>query len=80
MLARLAGASVTRDHALDPCEPSYVPEAARPFFIHMVHSSLGAVGVRGSTGAHLSKEVWFGAAGHVAAPELTSTGRCGLKL
>jgi hypothetical protein len=37
-------------------------------------------GARGSTGAHLSKEVRSGATGHVAAPEPTSTGRCGLKL
>jgi hypothetical protein len=42
--ARLAGASVTRDRALDTCEPSCVPEAARHFFILMVHSPLGAVG------------------------------------
>jgi hypothetical protein len=35
---------------------------------------------RGSTGAHLSKEVRSDAAGHVAAPEPTSAGRCGLKL
>jgi hypothetical protein len=42
--ARLAGASVTCDHALNPCEPSCVPEVARPFFIHVVHSPLGAVG------------------------------------
>jgi hypothetical protein len=39
----LAGASVTRDRALDTCEPSYVPGAARPFFIPVVHSPLGAV-------------------------------------
>jgi hypothetical protein len=43
MSARLAGASVTRDRALDTCEPSYVPGAARPFFIPVVHSPLGAV-------------------------------------
>jgi hypothetical protein len=42
--ARLPGASVTRDHALDTCEPSCVPGAARPFFIPMAHNSLGAVG------------------------------------
>jgi hypothetical protein len=42
--ARLAGASVTRDRALDTCEPSCVPGAARPFFIHVVHSPLGVVG------------------------------------
>jgi hypothetical protein len=42
--ARLAGALVTRDRALDTCEPSYVFGAARPFFIHVVHSPLGVVG------------------------------------
>jgi hypothetical protein len=42
--ARHAGASVTRDRALDTCEPSCVPEAARPFFIPVVHSPLEAVG------------------------------------
>jgi hypothetical protein len=42
--ARLAGASVTCDRALDICEPSYVSGAARPFFIPVVHSPLGAVG------------------------------------
>jgi hypothetical protein len=35
---------------------------------------------RDSTGAHLSKEVRTGAVGHVAAPEPTSTWRCGPKL
>jgi hypothetical protein len=43
MSARLAGASVTRDRALDTCEPSCMPRAARPFFIPVVHSPLGAV-------------------------------------
>jgi hypothetical protein len=42
--ARLVGTSVTRDRALDTCEPSCVPETARPFFIPVVHSSLGVVG------------------------------------
>jgi hypothetical protein len=42
--AHLAGASVTHDCALDTCEPSCVPRAARPFFIPVVHSLLGAVG------------------------------------
>jgi hypothetical protein len=42
--ARLAGVSVTHNRALDTCEPSYVPEAAIPFFIHVVHSPLGVVG------------------------------------
>jgi hypothetical protein len=40
----LAGASVTRDRALDTCEPSCVPRAVRSFFIPVVHSPLGAVG------------------------------------
>jgi hypothetical protein len=44
LYARLAGASVTRDRTLDTCEPSFMPEAARPFFIPVVHSLLGAVG------------------------------------
>jgi hypothetical protein len=44
MSARLAGASVTRDRALDTYEPSCVPGAARPFFIPMVHRPLGVVG------------------------------------
>jgi hypothetical protein len=44
MLTRLVGASVTHDHALGTCEPSCVPRAARPFFILVVHSPLGAVG------------------------------------
>jgi hypothetical protein len=37
-------------------------------------------GPHGSTGAHLSKEVRSGAAGHVVAPKPTSAGRCGPKL
>jgi hypothetical protein len=44
MSARLAGASVTRDRALDTCEPSCVPVTARPFFIPAVYSPLGAMG------------------------------------
>jgi hypothetical protein len=44
MSARLVGASVTRDRALDTCEPSCVHRAARPFFISVVHSPLGRVG------------------------------------
>jgi hypothetical protein len=44
MSACLAAASVTRDRALDTCEPSCVPGAARPFFIPVVHNPLGAVG------------------------------------
>jgi hypothetical protein len=40
----LTGASVTRDRTLDTCEPNCVPGAARPFFIPVVHSPLGAVG------------------------------------
>jgi hypothetical protein len=43
MSARLAGALIIRDRALDTCEPSCVPGAARPFFIYVVHSPLGVV-------------------------------------
>jgi hypothetical protein len=42
--ARLADASVTHDRALDTCEPSCVPGAARSFFISVIHSPLEAVG------------------------------------
>jgi hypothetical protein len=42
--ARLACASVTRERALETCEPSCVPRAAKPFFILVVHTSLGVVG------------------------------------
>jgi hypothetical protein len=42
--ARLIGASVTRNCALDTCESSCVLGAARPFFIPMVHSPLEAMG------------------------------------
>jgi hypothetical protein len=44
MSTRLAGVSVTREHALKTCEPSCVSGAARPFFIPVVHSPLGVVG------------------------------------
>jgi hypothetical protein len=44
MSTRLTDASVIHDRALDTCEPSCVPRAARSFFIPMVHSPLGAVG------------------------------------
>jgi hypothetical protein len=54
MSARLVGASVTRDRALDTCGPNCVPGAAKHFFIPMVHIPLGGRGVRGSTGALVS--------------------------
>jgi hypothetical protein len=41
---RLTGASITRGRALETCEPNYVPEVARLFFIPVVHNPLGAVG------------------------------------
>jgi hypothetical protein len=77
MSARLIGASVTRDSALDTCEPSYVLGAARHFFIPVVHNPLGGRGVRGSTGALVSGRR---GRGHVAAPEPTSPGRRGPEL
>jgi hypothetical protein len=51
--ARLAGASVTRDHALETCEPSCVPRAARPSLFLWSTAHWGPW-VRGSTGALLS--------------------------
>jgi hypothetical protein len=92
IFARLAGASVTYERALESCEPSYVSEAARPFFISMVHSPLGAVAAselssrggrarshrpHGSTRAHIVREARSRFEGHVAAPELTSAQRNG---
>jgi hypothetical protein len=40
----LAGALITCERALETCEPSCVPEAARPFFIPVVHNPLKVVG------------------------------------
>jgi hypothetical protein len=37
-------ASVTHERALEIREPSYMPRAAKPFFIHVDHSPPGAVG------------------------------------
>jgi hypothetical protein len=83
--ARLAGASVTRDRALDTCEPSCVPGAASPFFIPVVHNLLGAVGYMAATelssrGGEVEAtwQRWSlprqGAEEHMAAPELSSRG------
>jgi hypothetical protein len=44
MSACLAAASVTHECALEICEPSCVPRAAKHLFILVVHSPLGAVG------------------------------------
>jgi hypothetical protein len=67
--ARLACASVTRDRALDTCEPSCVTGVAKPFFIPVVHSTLGVVGY--VTAPELSSQ--GGGAGVVAASELRNT-------
>jgi hypothetical protein len=87
--ARLADTSVTRGHALDTCEPSCVPGAARPFFIPVVHSPLGPWGTwqhrssplrearpgpRGSVGANLDREARSGVEEHVAASNHSSRG------
>jgi hypothetical protein len=74
--ARLAGASVTRDCALNTCEPSCMPGVVKPFFIHVVHSPLGAVGYVAAP--ELSSR--GGGRCHVAAPKPTSTGRRGPEL
>jgi hypothetical protein len=44
MSTHLAGALVTREHALEKCKSRCVPGAARPFFIPVVHSPLEVVG------------------------------------
>jgi hypothetical protein len=69
--ARLTGTSVTSDCALDTCESSYVPGAARPFFIPVIHSLLGAVGYMAAP--ELSSQE--ARRGHMATPEPTSIGR-----
>jgi hypothetical protein len=76
--ACLASVSVTRDRTLDTYEPNCVSEAARPFFIPVIHSPLGPwgtwqhrnsplrearLGPRGSVRAHLNREARSGAAG-----------------
>jgi hypothetical protein len=72
MSARLTGASVTRNHYLDTCEPSYVPGAASPFLYSYVPQPAEGRGVRDNIRALLS-----GRRGrdHVAALEPTSIGR-----
>jgi hypothetical protein len=89
MSARVVGASVTHDRVLDTCEPSYVPGATRPFFIPVVHSPLGVVGMwqhrssplgearpgpRASVRAHLDREARSGAEEYMAAPDVSSQG------
>jgi hypothetical protein len=88
MFTRLATALVTRDHTLDTCEPSCMPEAARPFFILVVNSPLGPWGTwqhrsfplgEARPGARGSAEAHIGSARsrteeHVAAPKLSSRG------
>jgi hypothetical protein len=74
--ARLAVVSVTRDRALDTCEPSCVPGAARPFLFLWSTARWGR-GVRGSTRALRSGRR---GRGHMAVLEPTSIGRRGLEL
>jgi hypothetical protein len=74
--ARLIDASITHDCALDTCDPSCVPGAARPFFIHVVHSSLGLWGMW----QHRSSSLGEARLGHVAASKPTSVGRRGPEL
>jgi hypothetical protein len=87
--ACLAGVSVTRDCALDTCEPSCVPGQLGPSLFLWSTARWGPWGTwqhrsspleearpgpRDSTGAHLGREARFGAEEHVAAPELSSRG------
>jgi hypothetical protein len=76
MSARITVASVTLDRALDTCEPSCVAEQL-DISLFLWSTVRWGRGVRGSTGALISgRRGW----GHVAAPEPTSAGRCGLEL
>jgi hypothetical protein len=80
MACMTAGASVTHERALETCEPIYVPRAAKPFFIPVVHSPPGAVGhvaapeLPSQEGRALSRGTRgsTGAEGHMTMPELTS--------
>jgi hypothetical protein len=89
MSTRLAGASVTRDRALDTWKASCVHGAVRHSFIPVVHSPLGAwgtwqhrssplgearLGPCGSAVAHLDREARLGAEEHMTAPKLSSQG------
>jgi hypothetical protein len=84
--ARLAGASVTRDRALDTCEPSYMlGEARSGAEEHMTASNLSSRGGRarshetcGSVGAYLSREARSRVEEHVATPKLNLASRRGL--
>jgi hypothetical protein len=49
--ARLAGASVTRDRALDTCEPSCMPGAPRPFWVRGSTRAMGHVAAPEPTSA-----------------------------
>jgi hypothetical protein len=42
--ARLTGTLVTHEHALETCEASCVPRAAKHFFVLVVHNPLGVMG------------------------------------
>jgi hypothetical protein len=86
---RLAGASVTRDRALDACDPSCVPGKLGLSLFLWSTARCGPWGMRqhqssplreartrpcGSAGAHLDREARSGAEEHMAAPELSSQG------
>jgi hypothetical protein len=79
MFACLAGDLVAREHTIKTHEASYVPRAAKPFFIPVVHSPLRSW----DTWQHQSsplREAEPGVMGHVTAPEFTSSERRGLEL
>jgi hypothetical protein len=72
--ARLACASIMCERALETCESSCVPRAARTFFIPVVHSPSGSWGMWQHQSSPL-EEAEPGAEGHVIVPELTLSGR-----
>jgi hypothetical protein len=79
MTCTSTSASVTHECALETHEPTYVPRAAKPFFIPIVYSPPGAVGHVAALEFPLRK-VEPRAVGHMAAPDLTSSWRQGLEL
>jgi hypothetical protein len=68
-----------RERTLETHKPSYVPREAKPFFIPVVHSPLGAVGDVVAQSSPLG-ETEPRAMGQMEASEPTSVGKRGLEL
>jgi hypothetical protein len=74
MFARLAGALVTRELALETREPSYVPRTAKP---SQQGGGAQSRRTRDDAIALSNREARSGAEGRVAVPELISVGKRG---